>query len=120
GLPNMEWLNELATKLDNSIFHTESSIISYDHNPYLHGLEFLQELYQYILNKTVLQISYQSYKAEKPIDIIIHPYHLKQYNSRWFLFGWNEERKSIQNLALDRVKTIGISTVDFHQEEIEF
>jgi predicted DNA-binding transcriptional regulator YafY len=28
---------------------------------------------------------------------------LKEYNSRWFLFGYNEELKRISNLALDRI-----------------
>lgn len=120
GLPNMEWLNELSTKLDNSLFHQENSIISYDHNPFLHGLEYLQELYQYILNKSVIKISYQSYRAEEPIDIIMHPYHLKQFNSRWFLFGWNHDRQSLQNLALDRMKGIELEHIAFYQESIDF
>ena len=35
----------------------------------------------------------------------IHPYHLKQYNDRWFLFGFEESEKytGITNLALDRI-----------------
>lgn len=120
GLPNMEWLNELSTKLDDSLFQQENSIISYDHNPYLHGLEYLQELYQYILNKSVVKISYQSYRAEEAMDIIMHPYHLKQFNSRWFLFGWNHDRQSLQNLALDRIKGIELEHIVFHQEHIDF
>ncbi len=31
---------------------------------------------------------------------------MKQYNNRWFLFGLNDERKLIYNLALDRIKSI--------------
>lgn len=120
GLPNMEWLNELSTKLDDSLFQQQHSIISYDHNPFLHGLDYLQELYQYILNKSVVHIMYQSYRAEEPINIIIHPYHLKQFNSRWFLFGWNHDRQSLQNLALDRIKGIELENLAYHQENIDF
>jgi hypothetical protein len=37
----------------------------------------------------------------------LHPYHLKQYNNRWFLFGRNEEKNSSTwNLAIDRIMDI--------------
>ena len=35
---------------------------------------------------------------------VIHPYYLKQYNNRWFLFGKNPEYEGIRNLALDRIE----------------
>jgi len=31
---------------------------------------------------------------------------LKEYNNRWFLFGWNHDDNYIQNLALDRMQEI--------------
>ena len=42
--------------------------------------------------------------VEKEIEFILHPYYLKQYNNRWFLFGYNPEKeKHDWNLAIDRI-----------------
>jgi predicted DNA-binding transcriptional regulator YafY len=103
GLPNFEWVGELETKLRGSLDSSGGDIISFDHNPYLIGIEHLQELYNYIKNKATLKIAYQSFKMETPATYLFHPYHLKQYNNRWFLFGLNDELDKIQNLALDRI-----------------
>ena len=55
----------------------------------------------------IFQISYQPFENEMPFKLIIHPYFLKQYNNRWFLFGYNPEKEKYDwNLALDRIKEI--------------
>lgn len=36
----------------------------------------------------------------------MHPYHVKQYNNRWFLFGLEEESGRVMNKALDRIQKI--------------
>lgn len=123
GLPNFEWISELATKLTDAVDLRPKTIIAYESNPYLKGLEFLPLLYQYIYNEAVLHITYKSFKSEENTHYIIHPYFLKQYNSRWFLFGWNHERQALQNLALDRMLKIDIeeemlyepSSIDFQE-----
>jgi predicted DNA-binding transcriptional regulator YafY len=48
-------------------------------------------------------VNYKGFKQAESVGITLHPYFLKQYNSRWFLFGYNENEKKISNLALDRV-----------------
>ncbi len=106
GLPNFEWLAELETKLRDSIEPDQNAIISFDHNPYLKGIENLQTLYNFIKQKVVLKVNYQGFKMEDQIPYTIHPYHLKQFNNRWFLFGLNEELDKIQNLPLDRILEI--------------
>jgi predicted DNA-binding transcriptional regulator YafY len=80
--------------------------VEFDQNVYLKGLEFFGDLFNYIQNKRVLNIKYQSFKLPKPIKYLIHPYFLKQYNGRWFLLGYTEEHGSITNLALDRIEEI--------------
>ena len=51
-----------------------------------------------------MKVRYHPYNVASPTRVIIHPYYLKQYNNRWFLFGYNpEKRKSDWNLALDRI-----------------
>ncbi|WP_417371222.1 helix-turn-helix transcriptional regulator [Gelidibacter japonicus] len=108
GMPQFSWIEELIPKLDQSFSLSSSpdNIISFDTNEYLRGIEFLSELFNAIVYKKTLRISYKSFKTNEPVEIIFHPYHLKQYNRRWFLFGKNSEYDNITNLALDRIQSI--------------
>lgn len=47
----------------------------------------------------------------------IHPYYVKQYNGRWFLYGLNDELNRISNLALDRIKSFHKSETSFKKNE---
>ena len=108
GMPHFEWMEELLSKLEDT-FHlkgSEDSVIGFEQNLDLKGLENITPLFEAIVNKQVLNIRYKSFKANKPITCEIHPYFLKQYNSRWFLFGWNTEFGMITNFALDRIEAI--------------
>lgn len=111
GIPQFEWVNEIFPKLQ-SVFQDEDpkEIISFDQNEYLVGLDNLPTLYKSIINKSALIIEYQSFKETEPKELIIHPYYLKQFNKRWFLFGLNNKDKLIYNLPLDRIKSISQSS----------
>ena len=111
GMPQFNWIEELLPKLDQSFGLTSDTdnIMSFDTNEYLKGITFLSELFNAIVYKKALEISYKSFKSEIPISISFHPYHLKQYNKRWFLFGKNPNYEGITNLALDRIETIALS-----------
>lgn len=109
GMPQFEWVNELVPKLKQGMASKEAAatIIEFDNNQYLKGIEHLGPLHNAIFYKKVLEISYQPYENETPYNLIIHPYFLKQYNNRWFLFGYNPEKEKYDwNLALDRILTI--------------
>ncbi|WP_221391600.1 YafY family protein [Dyadobacter sp. NIV53] len=112
GMPQFEWVHELSPKLEQAFLlekNTET-IISFDNNRYLTGIEYLGRLFHDILYKRPLSIQYQPYKLDKLTEYVIHPYYLKQYNNRWFLFGLHNDYKKITNLALDRIA--GISQIE--------
>jgi predicted DNA-binding transcriptional regulator YafY len=111
GIPQFEWVNEIFPKLQSTFQNQEpKEIISFDQNEYLVGLDNLPILYKSITNKSALNIEYQSFKESEPKLLIIHPYYLKQFNKRWFLFGLNNKDKLIYNLPLDRIKSISQSS----------
>lgn len=126
GLKNMDWMAELYPKLQGLVAPISEAIIEYQENPYLKGLEYLPLLYNYINNETVLDINYKGFQSEKAESYIIHPYYLKQYNTRWFLFGWNENYNDLSNLPLDRIVSISIAKnkrnalSPFHKKSIDF
>ena len=108
GMPHFEWMEELLSKLEDKfhLYGAEESVIGFEQNLDLKGLENITPLFEAIVNKQVLNIRYKSFKKNKPITCEIHPYYLKQYNNRWFLFGWNTEFGMITNFALDRIEAI--------------
>jgi predicted DNA-binding transcriptional regulator YafY len=52
-----------------------------------------------------------------PSEVLVHPWFLKQYNNRWFLFGYNEGYNAITNLPLDRILSFTEAGVTFRKNE---
>jgi len=109
GMPQFDWVHEILPKLKQGISTSgdEKHIIEFDCNQYLRGIEHLGTLYKAILYEKVLKIRYCPYIYEKPYELTLHPYYLKQYNNRWFLFGYNPDTEKYNwIIALDRIEDI--------------
>ncbi len=107
GFPQFEWMDDILHKLEYSADSSIRHIVSFDTNPYLKGIEYIDLLYQAIKSKQVLCIHYQSFNWNTDENFTFHPYFLKQYNNRWFIFGYNAEYSVPDwNMALDRIKKI--------------
>lgn len=119
GLPQFEWIEETQIRLESTfgLKRKMEATVAFEQNPYLKGLSNFKDLFNAIQNEVALKIKYQSYKQPKPIYTVIHPWYLKQYNSRWFLFGLNEEFHAITNLALDRIVEIEKSEIVYRENE---
>ncbi|MHA8066948.1 helix-turn-helix transcriptional regulator [Aquirufa sp. ROCK2-A2] len=122
GIEQFAWMEDIKIKMETAykVKTEDLPIVSFEQNPYLRGLEHFSKLFSAIQYKTVIKVKYQGYKQSEPVEMIIHPYHLKQYNSRWFLFGLNNERNEISNLALDRILNFEESPIQFIPSEIDF
>lgn len=102
-------LGDIIQRLEDKVYSEKShqpSIIHLDKNENLKGLQHLDTLYQSILKKLCLQITYRSFRAREASVITFHPYILKQFNNRWFLVGRMFNNPTIQVLALDRIVAI--------------
>jgi len=106
GMPQFEWVQEMIPKIEQTFHLGEQTqaVIGFEQNVDLKGLHYFGELFNAILHKKVLKIKYKSFKHEEAQEQIIHPWYLKQYNNRWFLFGKNPDYKEVTNLALDRIE----------------
>ena len=65
-------------------------ILFYDGNEEYKGIKHLKPLYLAIKNKSVLYINYKGFGDKEIKAFEFHPYILKQYNRRWFVFGFNK------------------------------
>ena len=108
GRQEFEFLNELGPILNDRIGKIEHSqpIIGFDSNLDYKGNQHIPDLFNAILNKRVIELIYQPFKGESYL-VTCHPYYLKQYNNRWFLFGRNEQNDHNQwNFPLDRIESM--------------
>lgn len=123
GMPQLQWLNSVQTKLSSGLqldLHSQP-VISFEENEFLKGIEFLEPLYQFITHKCVLGIRYQGYRESIAKLHTIHPYYLKQYNNRWFLFGWNAAIGKLHTMALDRISQIDeLNEMELRPCDIDF
>ena len=79
-----------------------NKILFYDKNEAYEGLRYLKPMLLAIKNKNVLKITFQGFADAASQEYIFHPYVLKQYNQRWFVFGYNETAKINQwSIPLD-------------------
>ena len=105
GSPEFEWVNEIGPMLRDQfgLRESEEKIISYDSNIDYSGYEYIAPLFNAISNKQVLWLKFASFKGEQ-YEYEFHPYHLKQYNNRWFVFGRNCPMDNNHwNVPLDRI-----------------
>lgn len=107
GLPQFEWIDALLHRLALTADDSAPTVVCFESNPYLRGLEWVEPLYQAIRDQRPLRIGYRSFHWDGPQTFTIHPYFLKQYNNRWFLFGRNAEYdQPTWTMALDRIEQL--------------
>ena len=93
GMPQFEGIQAIIAKLKTDLKTTtnQKPFIGFDSSQDLKGIEHFSTLYNAVQNKTPLEIRYKDFKSEEPYTYIFHPYYLKEYNNRWFLFGLHPE-----------------------------
>lgn len=120
GMPNLDWMSELVVKLEDklNLRGVSQSVVGYDENKSYTGLLWFRDLFDAIINKVVLKITYTTF-TKITYEWTIHPYYIKEYNNRWFLLGLNEESCTIYNIPLDRINYIEQVNKEYVKSEID-
>jgi predicted DNA-binding transcriptional regulator YafY len=117
GFSHFESLNEVVQKLEDHVYSVgqkKNPVIDFEKNDNLRGLSFLNTIYQSIIQKKALKMTYQSFTALEAKTFFFHVWWLKEFKNRWFAVGIRGQGGTISNLALDRIVEIELS------EEIEY
>jgi predicted DNA-binding transcriptional regulator YafY len=123
GFSHFNEVSEMVNKLEDKIYseqNQQASVIDFEKNDLLTGIEWLDILYKAIVNKTTLLLTYQSFKARQASDIIFYPYLLKEYRNRWFILGMKKQGKEIMTLALDRIQKITLQDKELFVQHKNF
>lgn len=118
GSASFAWLEDIISNLECrfGLKSNAEHLVSFEQNEQLKGLEHLAYVIDATINHESLDVLYQTFNG-KEMNMTLHPYFVKQYNGRWFLYGLNEERNDISNIALDRIVSKGKSKVPFKKNE---
>jgi predicted DNA-binding transcriptional regulator YafY len=123
GIPQFEFINEIIPAIESKLglVSLEREVISFENNLDYVGAKFITPLFNAIVNKRSLTVEYQDFKSPFPYTIAFHPYYLKQYNNRWFTFGYNElTENKYWNMALDRIKSTEEAQAEYIETDIDW
>ena len=119
GFSYFEDVTAIIGKIEDKILQQRKAevYIDFEKNELLKGLEWIDPLLAAVKSKTVLEVSYQSFQAKAPSQFVIHPYLLKEFRNRWFIFCKRQGLKGLSILALDRMHHVAANRdLPFHQE----
>lgn len=106
GFSYFEEMSAMIARLENNLYkstHEGRNYIQFENNQLLKGLQYINPLYQAILNQKALLIEYKSFKAREAQQNVYFPYLLKEYRNRWFLICKPRKNAQLITLALDRI-----------------
>ena len=114
GMPNFEWIEEMIDHFKSTlnIPTTKDSVVGFDDNICFKRRNHFPRLFSAIIAEQSLIITYRPLGKE-PIVCDFHPYYLKQYKKRWFLFGCVDGKSNLSNFPLYRIEDISNSTVPY-------
>lgn len=104
----MSGQEDIITRMQDRVQSQEghSRIVYLETNQQLKGLGYLGVLYDFIIKRTPLAVRYRSFTSKSETVQHISPYILKEFNNRWFLFGYSQFTHGLRTLALDRIISI--------------
>lgn len=119
GMPQFDWMSDIIEKLKRKykVKGTDKTILSFDSNIDLQGIDRFKEVFGYIVNEQPIRVSYAPFN-KLPYEVVIHPYYLKQYNNRWYLLGYSPEYSGISVLPLDRILEAFPEKINFIPDSI--
>ena len=112
GTPMFEWVQDVVGMLENKLglAGKQKEVIDFDGNVDLKGRNHLKPLFDAIVNRQVVIITYRDFDGPEAYTLTFHAYYLKQFNNRWFVFGLHEEQDiPTWNLAVDRIEKIRVA-----------
>lgn len=123
GFSGFSGMEDIVGRLEDhvsAVRHERKPAIYFESNDRLKGLNFITPLYEAVVAKIPVMMTYQSFRAIKPSTFVFSPYILKEYRNRWFVFGRGERDRYVVNLALDRIVSIESAAGETFVEDPKF
>ena len=120
GEPLLDWARTLLMQIESGLFGSDSSsVVSFQSNPDLKNISLFGDLLQAILNKKVLKLTYAPF-GKDAYEARVYPYHLKQFNDRWYLIAQAVGYDTLGHYALDRIERFEEIDMPYVESEVDF
>lgn len=119
GDPRYDMLRFYLIGLEKGIAEVGLNFMSFDNNSDVAGLEHAELILDAIIHKYPLKMWYKPFNKDE-FTCNIHPYHLRQYNRRWYIFAYSEDKNDILNYPLDRISKLEHLSKPYIDTEINF
>ena len=119
GDPRYDMLRFYLMGLEKGVSENGLSFMSFDNNSEAMGLEYVEDILEAITHKYPLKMRYKPFSRNE-FTSNIHPYHLRQYNRRWYVFAYSEDKEDILNFPLDRITKLEHLSKPYIDTDIDF
>ena len=87
--------------------------ISFEGEGNLKGIENLRSIVLAVKNNRKIKFTHENYTKGTIKEHVICPYHLKEYQNRWYVFGNFEDTGTFRTFAIDRITNLKVLTEKF-------
>ncbi|MHB1922496.1 MAG: helix-turn-helix transcriptional regulator [Chitinophagaceae bacterium] len=96
------------------------TMIQLDTPGYYKGLDWIPQIVEAMKNREIIRIAYQSFLRDEPKEHWVEPYHLREYNNRFYLVGKSNQKEGrILTFGLDRMVNIWETGKKFNEENFD-
>lgn len=96
-------------------------LIKFSRGSHYKGAERIPEIVDAIKDLEVIRIAYQSFERSEPKEHWVEPYHIREYNHRFYLIGKSQKAKggTVLTFALDRIVQIWPTNKHFDEKNFD-
>lgn len=122
GLPPIGWLDPIKEKVSKYIPLTDDvqSFIELEGSDAPKWGDYLRVLADAINSRIIIEIEYRKFGATANLKYRFRPTYLRQFNSRWYLYGFSVGHTNITTIPLDRIKSIQLTNSKFEQITFDY
>lgn len=82
--------------------------MSFESEGSLRGIENLKDLVQAVKNNRKVKFVHENYFKGTKKQISLNPYHLKEYQNRWYVFGSLDGTSTFRTFGIDRITELKV------------
>lgn len=97
------------SRIENQLRDDLSQYLQFEEPVNILGMEWIEPLVDAIRLGNVVTISHRTIGKDHPIKRDLHPYLLKEYDDRWYVYGYDEKSNEERIFGLDRIHKIDIN-----------
>lgn len=99
----------------------DEGLMHLDTPPEYKGLEWIPEIAEAIRTRNIIRIRYHAFDKDKPKEYRVEPYHLREYNNRFYVFARSvtDARPGLRTFGLDRIVDIWPTYDHFRERDFD-